>query len=459
MRAGVRFDSMNFKTAVGLAVAFSLATTTAAMAKVSGDQLKTIVSKAKIFRSDFPLQVSVDGAIAILRTYRAEPWTDNDCKINAILASKSVFEADSTVARVQVYFFDMRDPSIYDEVGVTLGDVTAYAAGQISHEQLLAGIQIGKHANALPWASSPGTTVSATTNKISDASKTLSADPQPASASQRESTVTITGNTSPNSNGQPEQHGQPPDDSPTRVSKTHASSHSALPPPPANLSTYTNYGVTFKYPYSWAIEHPRSGNCLAQFFFKSAPNIQDSMIEVRVHAQSSTKPVELVQMPPAAIFTNGWKVVWLRSMPESMRLMFSAHHGNHHRRHYHNDEGPEQTESDSYGYGHHRQVKSDSERDQRYQKFSGVTIPATLQIGANKSVKAWQRGYWAEAVTSPKEFMRSVAFTSSPYVIQLNLISPHQDASMANAAFDQLLNQLVCAATPTHAASSGKKIK
>jgi len=105
--------------------------------------LQKALEEAKILGSEYNVNVSIRGKEANLSTYAnlQSRQQDKDCKIDAVLLAKKVFDTAPELSRVRVLFhsFDRRS---YREVAVTTGDVIAYGSGQIDKDKLLDSLEI-----------------------------------------------------------------------------------------------------------------------------------------------------------------------------------------------------------------------------------------------------------------------------------------------------------------------------
>lgn len=129
--------------AATLTIIFGTTPIPASWAKLGPDELAAALKAEKVLPGD--AKVSLQGSEAILSTYRSDTATDKDCKIDAAMAAKTLFTSDPELARVVVHFHFKQNPAAYSEVGVSVGDVKAYAAGTITKDQLLDGISLHQH--------------------------------------------------------------------------------------------------------------------------------------------------------------------------------------------------------------------------------------------------------------------------------------------------------------------------
>jgi hypothetical protein len=100
------------------------------------------IKKAEILAPGVGINARVVQDKVYVSTYRNSRANIEDCKIDAVLITKAIYDAaPSDIARVTVYFYG-KDTSQYQEVSVTAGDIKAYATGQMSKEQLLSSLVV-----------------------------------------------------------------------------------------------------------------------------------------------------------------------------------------------------------------------------------------------------------------------------------------------------------------------------
>jgi hypothetical protein len=400
-------------------------------AKIDANAVKSALVKNDIFKDNQPVETRLAGSAVIISTYREPSWTDQDCKINAVLAAKAAFATDATLVRAEILLYDAADRSIYDDIKVSLGDVSAFAVGGITHEQLLNGLRMNRMQSKLAFAEAPlsreRSASVAEENKTDQKNNTGAASETPSSASSsavNDETKRI----------------NPPGyersvDLRALASQAHPNPTAAsakMPPatgqrtPTSHLasekSVYSGYGLGVVYPKGWALERPANSESLVTFVVNHTGSEQPTMIELKVFSSHDVTAQALEAVPPHNIFGKLWRLAWLKSLPESMHYLFKE-----------DSDGREHKHGRSYG---------------------AVQIKPQIAIGTNKSVIAYQSAYWGDAPTSPKEYLRSVAFTSAPYVFQLNYVSTEKNAPVSNAQFDQLLAELQIASTSPRGSSA-----
>ncbi len=101
-----------------------------------------ILRQSKILRADVPVHVTIDANEAKVTLVRGQKSTAKDCKIDAVLLSKSIIEAfPEQITRVKVIFGSLQDSAV-QLVSVTAGDVKAYGDGSLSQTALLSSLEL-----------------------------------------------------------------------------------------------------------------------------------------------------------------------------------------------------------------------------------------------------------------------------------------------------------------------------
>lgn len=330
-------------------------------AKLGPDELAAALKAEKVLSGE--AKVSLQGSEAILSIYRSDTATDKDCKIDAAMAAKTLFNSDPELARVVVHFHYKQNPAAYSEVGVSVGDVKAYAAGTITKDQLLDGISLHQH---IPSAA------------------------------------------------------------------PHTIPSSGMAPPAAGMAVFNHpgYGVRFEYPSTWTPEGPQSSNILTRFKVKYQSE-QPTVVELKVFPAEGITPVDVATMNPQKIFQPAWRAAWLDMMTKRM------------------------------GVGALSKMPGENSRvSWYYVRLAGVTLPLSLVIGANRSIKAAQKAYYASAMLSPDTYMRTVAFGGGKYIYQLNMVADKMDSSTGSVDFERVLSSVyVAAASPSKPATKSKSHK
>ena len=119
--------------------------------------LEADLLKANILPKNYAFRVTQNGGDAIVQTYERPSALDNDVKIDAVLIARVITEKLPAVAKVKTLFFRL-DRTSYKQVTVTVGDVAAFGAGDISKEKLLQSLEVQKIATgeAAPGVAKPG---------------------------------------------------------------------------------------------------------------------------------------------------------------------------------------------------------------------------------------------------------------------------------------------------------------
>lgn len=105
-----------------------------------------LVRGAKVFEPDAQITAYVNGKEIIVVSYLNPKANDNDCKIDAVLIAKAIFDVfpPPAFSNLRVNLYDSKDAtqSIYRSVIVRAGDIEVFAKGGISKEALLASLTV-----------------------------------------------------------------------------------------------------------------------------------------------------------------------------------------------------------------------------------------------------------------------------------------------------------------------------
>lgn len=121
----------------------------AADAPASDEAIVSIIEKSSLLPG-YKVSARLTGTEALISTYRnaesKKDAQDNDCKIDAILIAKELMISNSLgVRRVKVHFHEpVGHTGIVREVIVTLPEVKAFAAKDVTQEELLSSLTLNK---------------------------------------------------------------------------------------------------------------------------------------------------------------------------------------------------------------------------------------------------------------------------------------------------------------------------
>ncbi len=113
-----------------------------AFSAVSPNRIADAIYKARILAPGAALRVRVQGEQAQVSTYRNDRATDKDCKIEALLVGKTIFDSNFGITSVSVFFFNNKSPSEYKVVNIRTSDVKAFDAGSVTQDELFSSIDI-----------------------------------------------------------------------------------------------------------------------------------------------------------------------------------------------------------------------------------------------------------------------------------------------------------------------------
>ena len=127
----------------------------------SGPDKATIVKlvrEAQIFEPGAQINAQVNGQEVIVQSYLNPKANDNDCKIDAILIAKKIFDVypPPAFSNVKVNLYDSSDATktSFRSIIVRAGDVEVFSKGSISKEALLASLTVA-HERRLVTTATP----------------------------------------------------------------------------------------------------------------------------------------------------------------------------------------------------------------------------------------------------------------------------------------------------------------
>jgi hypothetical protein len=407
-------------------------------AKMSSEQLQAQITKAKILPPDTKITASTNGAELTVSTYKVDLASENDCKIDAVLIAKTAFDADPELSRATVLFYDPRMPDNYSSVAVTLGDVVAYKAGKVSKEQLLSALKL--------VAQTSGSGSTATSEIQTPASSTNSNDGPSTQTSSGASSTTTTDSTK---TGTTIASITPSTPTGAKTSNNLVSAKTASLA--AGRTAFSSYGVTFTYPSQWRPEYPHGFNILVRYVvpLKMVMNLP-SAIEMQVYSQDVT-PTDVVESDPRDTFQDDWERLWMLGAPEFLKgelqhEMTEWREENAKAQQFYINKG-QPTAYKSWKF----------HRRNEWSKLAGVALPASINIGTNKSIHCLQRAYWITPKLGNRLFARVVAFNHSGCTIVFGIFVPEPDSSTMTAELDDILASVKLSSAPAKKPVAAKK--
>lgn len=367
-------------------------------ARLKAEDFQTVLSQAKIFSADSKIQTSLSGTELSVSTYRAASASEESCKADAVLAARSAFSADPELSRLTLILYDPRGTKEYFEIPVTVGDVTAFASGHITKEQLFSAIKLerkGVELRPLCTQSQPSGGVE---SSLTTPSVTAFVDSVPGQAG--------------------------------------GAAHKPQPKPvsPRGFNTYSAYGVAFDYPSTWMAEYPRVNQVVVQLFARYRHG-QPTIFEMSVFPAARMNSAKVMTGDPRDYFLDGWETAYALSLNEDDRKLVLA-------------EMKLRLLQKKKGLN-----PFDSRR--ALTSMARVAIPDRVVVGAGKNVSALQKSYWAqvnmdglqlpipiELPTPARTYLRYVVIPTKDYTVQLSMICPEPDAGHAARDFETLLSSI-----------------
>ncbi len=110
---------------------------------LTAGSVEQLVRKSPAFGKGRKVTVAISGGEVALSTYVLTSHAPaTDLKIEALAVSKEIIDADPSVARVKLHFYEPSAPAHYREVVVTISDIKAFSSGAITKDQLLAALHV-----------------------------------------------------------------------------------------------------------------------------------------------------------------------------------------------------------------------------------------------------------------------------------------------------------------------------
>src|SRR5262249_10670993 len=126
-------------------LASALNKSVAAAPPVTRDEVLKVVCAARVLDPKYQVNVGVTGDEITVTTYQNEAAKDKDrdCKIDAILVSKALYDKfGASLPVVKLMFFNTRERSKYKSVSVRPGDIRTFATGGLSQDNLLSMLSV-----------------------------------------------------------------------------------------------------------------------------------------------------------------------------------------------------------------------------------------------------------------------------------------------------------------------------
>ncbi len=166
----MRKTTRNVVLSISLSLAFVSPPVWAAEPGTSDPALTKAIRDADVVDSDSPLTAKIEGMESTVTTDRHPKATEDDCKIDATLIAKAVFEKHKNLAKVRINFVGADSTT---SVSVSAGDICAFNNGGINDKQLLNGIDLTTVSNKVAAVSPDGGTPDAQTPDVARAPDTF----------------------------------------------------------------------------------------------------------------------------------------------------------------------------------------------------------------------------------------------------------------------------------------------
>ncbi|MBX9690643.1 MAG: DUF1795 domain-containing protein [Candidatus Obscuribacterales bacterium] len=107
-------------------------------------ELTKILDSSGVLQKGYKCRVILEKSACTVFSYQnmQSKNKENDCKIDAVLLAKKVFDAAPGLARVKVKLLDPRGTGACKNVTITLGDITAFSSGKVNMQSLMNSLEI-----------------------------------------------------------------------------------------------------------------------------------------------------------------------------------------------------------------------------------------------------------------------------------------------------------------------------
>ena len=372
-----------------------------AMAALSGVDLESVVAKSGVLPAGTKVSALVQGNEILLSTI-SRSTNDNDLKIEAVLLARKIFEADPSLVRVSLHYFDIL-PTTYKKITVSIADVKAYSAGLTDQNELLQSLVVTQETDnrfAKPDSSRESGTAAGQEKDKNKIGGTSGGGSDTKSGSDAAGTGATVPKDQPAPKNQSDQTGAK---DPNEIASAFGDKNNSIKSVEKNpYATVTIKGLTLYYPSIWSAEYPDK-------------DVGDHAILKLVLRHS-----EYVEL-----------------------------------KYYDKAESPKAVLDSSY--------KSHAKRDENHQK---VNVPLMIRFGVGKACTGVQVAFYHTKTTKVEGteaiFERHVSFGWPNRVYKLKCRANRANAGAFNAEFEKLLNSItllgvkVPATAPKASGSGGK---
>jgi hypothetical protein len=142
---------------ITFAIAFSInfAAACPAFAALTESEVEALVKSEKTWTNRSGLTLKINQNELTIGTYRQAGATDKDMKIDSVMITRKIMEADPGLARVKIRFYDPVNRRNYELIDVRQSDIKAFSEGLIDIETLLTGIDLKKVSEAAEVTDGP----------------------------------------------------------------------------------------------------------------------------------------------------------------------------------------------------------------------------------------------------------------------------------------------------------------
>lgn len=112
---------------------------------VTPEEVGKTIKDARILTPGYDIKPVLTTDSALITSFRNPQASDKDCKVDAVLITRKVVALDpQKFKKVEVYFYETKNPSQYTKVLVTADDINSFGSGKINQAQLFDAVNLTK---------------------------------------------------------------------------------------------------------------------------------------------------------------------------------------------------------------------------------------------------------------------------------------------------------------------------
>lgn len=113
----------------------------ACAAALTSQRVVEIVQKSQALAENARISAAVGGDEVSLSSFRNKSDTQKDLKIEAVMCAKAIMEADTSIHRVTMRFYEPLQPRKYAQITVTASEIKTFGAGSVTPDEFLSSLR------------------------------------------------------------------------------------------------------------------------------------------------------------------------------------------------------------------------------------------------------------------------------------------------------------------------------